>query len=360
MNDHDIAEWLREVSRDVPQRSDGEAVARLRRAASRKRRVTRVRAGVLVATASAVAAVAWMAAAPGDDALDVASNGDRSPVVEPTTPAVVEERPWESMTIEADLDAYTGIHSPVVTVSENGMQVDVYDIFNLDPDTDRLDPHATVTVASPVSWAATGPQGTSVFLVDASSNDAVLMDLSAPGEELRRWPNTVSAVSSPDHDQVARVESRPEGNVVVVEELDGDGQATYSPPPGAPGPSGHLSWSADGLAVGQDDGTVAILDPGTATEYGQAQTMPGPIYRPAWSEGRLVGTTDCCVPSPIVTVDPSTGERQTEQGVRAQVAVATPGGGSPWGVMYLDANGDVRGTQGSDKPLVEAVSQLRW
>lgn len=357
MNDHDIAEWLREVSRDVPQRSDGEAVARLRRAASRKRRVTRVRAGVLVATASAVAAVAWMAAAPGDDALDVASNGDRSPAVDPTTPAVVGPR--ESIAVEADLDAYTGVHSPLVTVSENGTQIDVYDIFNLDPDTARLDPHATVTVASPVSWAATGPRGESVFLIDASSNDAVLVDLAA-GEELRRWPNTVSAVSSPDHDEVARVESRPEGNVVVVEELDGDGQTTYSPAQGAPRPSGHLSWSADGLAVSQDNGTVAVLDPGTTIDYRHAGTVPGPIFAAAWSEGRLVGTTDCCAPAPIVTVDPSTGERQTERGVLARVAVATPGGGSPWGVLYLDDDGDVRGTQGPVKPLVEAVSQLRW
>jgi hypothetical protein len=161
-------------------------------------------------------------------------------------------------------------------------------------------------------------------------------------------------------DQLARVESRSEGNAIVVEELDGNGHRIYAPPPGAPAPSGPLSWSADGLAVSLDDGTVAVLDPATMTDYGEAQTVPGPIFAAAWSEGRLVGTTECCVASPMVTVDPSTGDRETERDVLAEVAVAAPDGGSPWGVLYLDANGDVRGTQGSDKPLVQSVSGLRW
>lgn len=358
MNERNISDWLREVSRDVPQRSDEEALARLRRTASRQRRTVGIRAGVLVAATAAVVAVAWVVAAP-DGEVDVASNGDLAPTVEPTTTSVAETGSPDAMVVDADLDAYTGIHAPLVTVSADGTQVGVYDIFNLEPDTQRLNAHATVTVPYQVSWAAAGPRGASVFVVGASDGEAVLVDL-ATGQELRRWPNTVSVVSSPSHDQVARVESRPEGNVVVVEALDGGGQQTFTPSPGAVGPSGPLSWSADGLAVSQDDGTVAVLDLATTTEYSDAQTVPGPLYAASWSEGRLVGTEDCCAASPIVTVNPRTGDRETARDTLAEVAVAAAGGGSPGGVLYLDANGDVRGSQGIEGPLVEGVSQLRW
>jgi hypothetical protein len=359
MNDHDIAEWLREVAGDVPHRSDAEALARLRRRASRNRRVNRIRSGALVAATAAIAVVAWVVAVPGDDEVDVASNGQPSPSVEPTTTHEVQPAPADSIVVESDLDAYTGIHMPLVTVSADGTRVAIYDIFNVDEDTQLLDPHATVTVPYPVAWAATGPRGASVFVVSAADNEAILVDLDS-GRELRRWSNTVSAVSSPMHDQVARVESRPEGNVVIVEELDGDGQRIYTPLPGAASPSGPLSWSTSGLAVSQDDGTVAVLNPETMTEYVQAQTVPGPIFAATWNEGRLIGTAQCCDASPIVTVDPNTGNRETQQDVLAEVAVAASGGGSPWGVLYLDANGDVRGTQGPDGPLVQGVSQLRW
>lgn len=358
MNERNISDWLREVSRDVPQRSDEEALARLRRTASRKRRTVGIRAGVLVAATAAVAAVAWVGAVPADD-VDVASNGDVAPTDEPTTTGVAKPGPPDTMVVDADLDAYTGIHAPLVTVSADGTQVGVYDIFNLEPDTNRLGPHATVTVPYQVSWAAAGPRGASLFIVSASDAQAILVDL-ATGRELRRWVDTVSAVSSPTHDQVARVESRAEGNVVVVEDLDGGGQQTFTPRPGTTGPSGPLSWSTDGLAVSQNDGTVAVLEPRETTEYSDAQTVPGPLYAASWSEGRLVGTEDCCVASPIVTVDPRTGERETVQDTLARVAVAAAGGGSPGGVLYLDANGDVRGSQGIEGPLVEGVSQLRW
>ena len=365
MNEHDLANVLSEVAADVPDRTDEEATVTLRDAIDRNRRRRRRFGAVLTAAAAAlIALVAWIAI-PNNDDVGVTSDGP-STTASPstatsTTIAAPQGRHRADITVDADLGAYTGIVPPLVTVSTDGRHVQAVDVFDLRDDPWGLEPFATVDTGFPVSWAAAGPDATNVFVVDATDSTAMLIDLT-DGDVVGQWPDTRSIAVSHDGRYLARVEDRPDGTVVVVEDLHGSKRLTLTARSGRPHPSGPLSWSAHGrLAIGQDDDSVVVVDPDTTTDYPDTPTVAGPLVSPVWVDDAVVaGTSDCCSPSPIVTVDLNTGTRAIAARVDARQVVAVDGGGSPWGWIYLDPAGAVRGLQGPDGVLLDDIGRLHW
>lgn len=360
MTDQEIANWLREVASDVQERTDDEALAALHTAVAQDRRRRHARGGMLVAAAAGLIGLVGWIVVPAEDQVSVASDGsgrgDATPSPTGSTPRMTEHV-IDGLRVDVDLDRYTGTAPPLVTVTADG-DVEVIDILSFKLD-EQYEPYATVDADFPVSWAAAGPRGTSVFLVDDTDSTAVLFDLAEPGIA-GSWPNTLSVAASPDHETIARVESHDGRTSVVTENLQTGVLATFDPPPDGPQPTGPLAWSPSGLlAVGHDDGSVAVFDLARDSVYEDADFIEGPLYRPDWTtDNTLIGTTDCCAQSPVQTVVVPGGAVEAVPDVEAS-QVVTPGPDrSPWGIFVLNADGTVRGTDHPDTTLLVDVAQL--
>lgn len=360
MTDQEIANWLREVASDVQERTDDEALAALHRAVARDRRRRHARVGMVVAAAAGLIGLVGWIVVPADDQVSVTSDGngrgDATTSAPETTPPMTEHV-IDGLRVEVNLDRYTGVAPPLVAVTAGG-DVEVIDVMSLSLD-DRYEPYATVDADFPVSWAAAGPRGTSVFLVDDTNSAAVLFDLADPGI-VGSWANTISVAASPDHETIARVESHDGRTSVVTENLRTGVLATFDPPPDGPQPTGPLTWSPSGLlAVGHDDGSVAVFDLARDAVYEDADLIEGPLHAPDWTtDNTLIGTTDCCVQSPVQTAVVPDGAVEAVPDVEANQVVSPGPDRSPWGIFVLNPDGTVHGTNYPETIILIDVAQL--
>lgn len=357
MNDSRLATLLRDLADDVPARTDDEAIAAFRRAVARRnRRRTAVRGLGVAAAAAVVAIVAWAVSPISDDDTPVASSDG--------TPA----QPTFAVDVTADIAGLTGVLPPLVVVSAEGMTVTVID--PLSPNSvgkyegTGLAEYATVTTSSPVSAAAIGPHGRSVFLaVPAGASSSVVQVDLASGEIVRRWHGAAGMETASDHERVAYLQpaGADGGQGVVVEHLDTGERKVFATPAAGPGIDGWLSWSSDGrLAVGDAAGTVQVLDPEAATSFDDATPVTGPLFNADWADHDiLMGTSECCESSPVVVTDVSAGTTEPA-GFEAVDFAAIDTGGSPWESFYIDGDGRLR-TTGPDPDVdIGGVAQLEW
>lgn len=346
MNDTHIASALREVAADVPERSDDEAADALRAAVvTDLRRRNRLRV-VAAAVALAVVGVAGVLILP--------SRGDVGVATDPGPPSEL------SVTVESDLSGYTGVHPPVVIVSEDRMGLELVDSFDLLSDSDTSSAYAVVEATLPIADASASP--TSVFLefaVEGALPFVVEVDL-ATGETLERRDGTsdLSPAGGTDR-RIAYLRYDESGSAAVVVEdrsstlVVDDGVSSEQPP-------SSLRWSDEGLlAVGYGDGSVVVLDPSRSPDFVLAE-VDGPLHGVDWAGPMtLIGTAECCAVSQVLRVGIETGV-VTESGVEASQVASVAGGGSPWGVLYLDDDGALRGTEGPREALREIASIVRW
>lgn len=347
--DSRLAALLREVARDVPARSDDEAVDALRGAVARRDRSRGARFGAAVAAAAAVvAAIVWAASPSSDDETRVASADG-----EPAQPAFTVD-------VTADLDGYAGVLPPVVVVSAEGTTVTVVDPLSRE----GVTAYATVTTSQPVAAASIGPRGRSLLLTLRAGEMSSVVQVDLAGDDIeRRWDGAAAMVTAPGHERVAYLQpaGADGGRGVVIEDLAAGTRQVFSTPAAGPGLDGWLSWSSDGrLAVGGADGTVWILDPATATSFDDASPVMGPLFGADWAgPDSLIGTGDCCEPSDVIIVEVSTGAVERIGTTAIDVAAIEPAA-SPWGSFYVDADGRLRAT-GTDPDIdLGRVAKLEW
>lgn len=347
MNDAEMQELVAAVARDVPYRTDDEAVEALRSAVEQRRHGRRrIRSAVAVAAAAAVilgGVFVW----PDRSAVDVASEDFASPTVD----------------VAADLDAYNGALPPIVVVSTDRRQIRLLDAFSLQPDAGPQRPFAVVVASEDVTAASAGT-GTMFLEFDSPGGVPFTLEIDlASGTTLRRWDGVSNLAVEGSEGRFAYLTdpASERGATIVVENPANGVIKTFPVPETSPSPTGPIAWSDDGrIAVGHADGSVRVLSLSDDLALEDAVLIDGPIYGPDWADDdTLVGTRECCGDSAIVTIDIDSGV-MSETGNVGSRAVDAGESGSPWGILYIDTNDSLRGTEGPDVAHLEDVAGVRW